>query len=37
METKKAATLMQQEGMTVRDIGVVMGVSYQRISQILAD
>ncbi|MBC8007587.1 MAG: XRE family transcriptional regulator [Prolixibacteraceae bacterium] len=37
METKKAATLLQQEGMTVRDIGVVMGVSYQRISQILAD
>jgi predicted RNase H-like HicB family nuclease len=37
LETKKAAALMKEDGMTVRDIGVVMGVSYQRISQILAD
>ena len=35
-EARKAAQLMQAEGMTVRDIGRVMGVSFQRVSQILA-
>lgn len=35
-EARKAARLMQAEGMTVRDIGQVMGVSFQRVSQILA-
>ena len=35
-EARRAARLMQAEGMTVRDIGQVMGVSFQRVSQILA-
>ena len=35
-DARKAAELMRSEGMTVRDIGQVMGLSFQRVSQILA-
>jgi hypothetical protein len=29
-----ADRLMRQQGLTVRDVGVVMGVSFQRVAQV---
>ncbi len=34
---REAAKILREEGLPIRDVGVLLGVSHQRISQILAD
>ena len=33
---REAAQLLREEGLPIRDVGVLIGVSHQRVSQILA-